>query len=110
MFRLRKPAKTIKPKIPAGASRQIFHSVSVVADPIDCCPAAQLITKQRYLADDAPMLPLAACTNPQGCRCKYEHYDDRRTDSRRESDLGMPPKYYAEKEVRSGFGRRVTDG
>lgn len=55
------------------------------------------------------MLPLSDCDNPAGCRCKYQHYDDRRTDARRESDIGLPMKDHPN-DSRNGTGRRVTDG
>jgi len=55
------------------------------------------------------MLPLSDCTNPAGCRCKYQHYDDRRTEARRESDVGLPMKNHPG-DARNGVGRRVTDG
>jgi hypothetical protein len=36
----------------------------------DACPACRA-QHGRYPADAVPQLPLAACTQPQGCRCVY---------------------------------------
>ena len=63
---------------------------------------------RRYLSEDAPVLPLAGCTNRRGCKCVYEHFEDRRTDVRREADVGLPTRWYAP-DKRKRRGRRVTD-
>jgi len=39
----------------------------------------------------------------------YKHYQDRRTDLRRESDIGLPQQRLAA-DRRSGKPRRITDG
>ena len=98
-----------KTALPAGPARRLFHGVSVKADPIDCCRAVDAIRCNRYLADEAPLLPLAGCDRPQDCRCTYQHYEDRRTEARRDSDLGLPMKDHPD-DGRTGHGRRVTDG
>ena len=72
-----------------------------------CCRAANNIRGERYLINQAPPLPLAACESTQ-CRCKYIHFADRRTDERR--DFPAPPsmlgKQREEKERRSRQDRR----
>ncbi len=93
---------------PIRTARKIFHGVCISADEQEACAAARELANVRFLADDAPMLPLKDCTNPSGCRCRYQHFDDRRTDARRESDIGLPVKDHPN-DVRSGVGRRVTD-
>jgi hypothetical protein len=37
---------------------------------------------QRFLSNEAPLLPLAGCTEKY-CQCRYVHYDDRRDRDRR---------------------------
>lgn len=96
-------------KTPIRTARKIFHGVSIHPDEFSACDAARALEGVRFLADDAPMLPLSDCSNPAGCRCKYQHFDDRRTEPRRESDVGLPVKDHPN-DARDGVGRRVTDG
>jgi hypothetical protein len=96
-------------KSPIRTARKLFHGVSICPAEGNVCDAARNLEGTRFLADDAPMLPLSDCSNPAGCRCKYQHYDDRRTEARRESDVGLPMKDHPN-DARSGPGRRVTDG
>jgi hypothetical protein len=96
-------------KTPIRTARKLFHGVSIHTDGLSACDAARGLENVRFLADDAPMLPLSDCSNPAGCRCKYQHYDDRRTEARRESDIGLPMKDHPN-DARTGVGRRVTDG
>lgn len=87
----------------------MFHGVAVVPQE-DCeCAAAQACVGERFLSDDAPPLPLSGCDNPGGCRCKYQHFDDRRTQPRRETDIGLPGREPPNNQ-RAGVGRRITDG
>jgi len=53
-----------------------FHSVTIRFRD-DACPAVQALAKTKFLAKEAPRLPLDECTVPN-CRCQYKHYDDRR--------------------------------
>ncbi len=94
---------------PIRTTRSLFHGVCVVPDPVCACDAVQDLTGVRFLAEEAPKLPLSDCSNAMTCGCKYQHFDDRRTDLRRESDIGLPMRDHPE-DARSGFGRRVTDG
>ncbi len=95
-------------KPPVGATRSIFHAVSITPK-YKPCEAAEILQCERFLADDAPSLPLDVCTHPHACECVYEHLDDRRTETRRAWDLGLPPMYIND-DIRHGVGRRVTDG
>ena len=101
--------KTKQHQTPIRTARALFHGVCIVPDPDCACDAAREFDGVRFLAEDAPQLPLNGCTNIVTCQCKYRHFDDRRTDLRRESDIGLPMKDHPE-DARSGFGRRVTDG
>jgi hypothetical protein len=85
----------------------LFHGIAI--EPGDCaCDAVLAIDGERYLSDEAPRLPLDGCSDPQRCRCVYRHFADRRTDTRREADLGLPPRH-VNVDLRNGVGRRVTD-
>ena len=58
---------------------------AVVIEPGDsACMPAKEISGKRFLASNAPRLPLPDCTNQDRCQCKYRHYGDRRAEQRRE--------------------------
>ena len=88
--------------------RNLFHGVAVQT-PLGerMCPAAAAIAGQRYLSEEAPALPLPDCDTPRDCRCVYQHFTDRRTDRRRETDIGLPNRFVATD--RRALKRRVTD-
>jgi hypothetical protein len=86
-----------------------WHAVTVVLHATSCA-AATLCRNARFLAQEAPMLPLPECPNRPGCRCVYRHFDDRRNGPRRTEDLkgglksDTPPK-----NRRALRGRRARD-
>lgn len=86
----------------------LFHGVEIIpgARP---CEAVLALQGERLLSEDAPRLPLSECPCSQRCGCKYKHYVDRRTQVRRESDEGLPPRSHYPQDKRDGTGRRVTD-
>ena len=105
MFRWK--GKTRKPL--NRATQELFHAVAIRSDDLVlCCKTVTPLLGQRYLAEEAPRLPVDGCSNP-ACGCAYEHYSDRRTQLRRDSDVGMPAQVYTIGEARTGSGRRVTD-
>ena len=62
------------------------------------------------MSADAPLLPLKECDRPDQCECRYQHYDDRRTGSRRGS--GHAPSIHDKSEYverRLLKGRREED-
>ena len=63
-----------------------FHAVTIYSPP-NACPSARMLGSTKFLAKEAPRLPLDNCTAPQ-CQCRYEHYDDRRADERRHVAMG----------------------
>ncbi len=85
----------------------LFHGIAI--EPGDnACEAARRLSEQRFLSEDAPILPLEACTGIDTCRCVYRHFSDRRTEVRRDADMGLPQRHIPA-EKRAGAGRRVTD-
>jgi hypothetical protein len=58
-----------------------FHAVSIVFGD-QACEAVRSCTGIKYLSSEAPRLPIAGCQN-RICTCHYEHYKDRREESRR---------------------------
>jgi len=83
-----------------------YHAVSVAAGHPSCEAAKQLGTL-RFLAGQAPSLPLAGC-EVRPCECRYSHYADRRTGLDRRVEIGgKPPRGLAER--RQNHGRRAGE-
>jgi len=53
-----------------------FHAVSIHPSASSCL-AAESIRGQRFLSEQAPGLPLGACSSAN-CNCRYVHHVDRR--------------------------------
>ena len=97
-------------KSPARPARR-FTGVEVVPRRGACCEAVRAIAGQRFLSEEAPRLPLADCDRPQ-CDCRYQHFTDRRTDVRRDGDIGVgiaSELYNSDCRRSKGRGRRSTD-
>lgn len=62
-----------------------WQAVSVVPGR-GACEGAEALREQRFLARNAPRLPLPNCSKQDQCQCKYERYSDRRSDLRRSDD------------------------
>ena len=92
-----------------GVVRSVFHGVSIDSFELAICNAATELQSKKFLADEAPSLPLDACSDPSNCRCVYKHFDDRRTAYRRDTDQGLPNREHSN-DARHGIGRRITDG
>jgi hypothetical protein len=86
-------------------SRQ-FGAVSIESDWRGCCEASQKLVRQRFLAGEAPMLPLDACSQPGDCHCVYKHWSDRREGERRTSYEGLASQFHAATNRRDGEDRR----
>ena len=87
----------------------LFHAVEIRTTN-DACPAAQNTNGERYLSAEAPPLPLGQCDRPDQCQCRYQHYEDRRGNSRRGAESGAPSQHDAERdEQRNLKGRRAED-
>ena len=86
-----------------------YHAVSIVTRR-DGCDAVEALQGRRYLADDAPNLPLAEC-NVDRCTCDYVHYDDRRDDEERRDEFSFldNPTGVLPLGERRKFGRRKND-
>jgi hypothetical protein len=102
----KKAAKKSRPYVKSVT--QLFHGIEVVPG-AEACQAARAILGHRYLSDEAPRLPLESCSKPRVCRCVYRHYRDRRTDIRRESDVGLPVRDVPQEQRLRAGGRRITD-
>jgi hypothetical protein len=76
----KKPPPIARPRRPDGTGD--FRAVEI-APSIMCCAAATHATRRPYLLREAPRLPLAACTMPANCSCKFRKNADRRDSDRR---------------------------
>lgn len=88
-----------------------FPAASVVANHT-CCDAAREIGDRIFLAADAPPLPLPQCTMPDGCKCHYRKYPDRRQgddDRRMFGETRRSVMYGGAERRRKPRGRRADD-
>jgi hypothetical protein len=86
-----------------------FHAVELRGTN-GACQAVQDTHGERYLSAEAPPLPLGQCDRPDRCQCRYRHYEDRRGNSRRGGESGLPAQHDAEgTEQRKLRSRRAED-
>ncbi len=86
-------------------SRQ-FGAVSIESDWRGCCDASRKLGRMRFLADEAPMLPLNACSQPGECHCVYKHWSDRRAGDRRAKFDQQTIQLHGDANRRKGADRR----
>lgn len=96
--------RTSRPIENSAAGR--WHSVSIIRGRQACAAVAEL-NGHKWLAAEAPVLPVKGCDATQ-CDCRYRHYADRRSADRRETTglVSAPPR---EGERRKGLDRRRKD-
>ena len=86
-----------------------WHAVEIQCDR-DACAAARAAKGSRYLATEAPLLPLADCNRRRNCSCRYRHFDDRRIGPRRSAEGAPPaPPQTGRADRRCKGGRRLDD-
>jgi hypothetical protein len=88
---------------PWSAVRIVTHGTA--------CARATALRDKRFLAREAPALPLKGCLLSAACNCMYKHYVDRRSGPRRDDEVSGPRtvKVKAPVERRSARGRRGSD-
>jgi hypothetical protein len=96
-------AAPLKPR----PGRLRYHAVSIIAGP-KCCSQVQSLKGVRLLSLEAPRLPLAGCSCPEACGCRFQHHDDRRSGSRR-SEFRSKSSAWATDNRRQLHGRRDSD-
>jgi hypothetical protein len=69
------------------------------------CRAARALEGQRFLAKNAPALPLPSCTAAK-CTCRFTKLADRRTDGRRLEQGGLTASLFLAANRRSTRDRR----
>lgn len=68
-----------------------YHAVSIRFE-ANACAAAKELAGTRFLATEAPILPLPECDS-SGCKCRFVHHPDRRSGKDRRSPFaagGIP--------------------
>jgi hypothetical protein len=99
------------PRQPSSATApplRPFQAIAIYRG-VNCCAVARKFSEHRFLAKDAPGLPLLGCSMPERCECRYLKYKDRRGDARRLVDFGLAARLFDGKERRARNGRRSTD-
>jgi hypothetical protein len=85
-----------------------FQAISIFRG-VRACEIARKFSEHRFLARDAPLLPLSGCTMRESCECRYIRHKDRRTETRRLVDFGTAARTLGGRERRSRGGRRASD-
>ncbi len=107
--RRHKPLAAPEPVRPSAASRtNPYQAVAVIACSRACAAAAR-VQGLRFLARQAPRLPLPECDRPGGCACRFEKHADRRAVAQRSPYNNSGVVSYGGAERRRLRGRRTTD-
>jgi hypothetical protein len=92
-----------------------WHAVGIVTARPNC-PVCGSYKGVRFLAKEAPPLPLRDCPDPKACSCVYKHFPDRRAGPRRAVERRafepMTPAVVTRvvrDDRRNSSGRRRTD-
>lgn len=113
MRRSVRPDAAEQPRIERRQSQEggSFHAVSIRFN-ADACLHAKALQGRRFLATEAPQLPLMNCDAPS-CNCHFMHHEDRRAGKDRRSPFGSGGVSGAtgryEHERRHGGDRRHDD-
>ena len=92
------------PRVSSSTSRYRAVEICFGKNP---CAAARVLGEQRFLAKDAPRLPLPSCTAAR-CDCSFTHLLDRRDEGRRAEDHARK-QLFSGHDARSGLERRRDD-
>jgi hypothetical protein len=106
--RLRGSPKVPPPASAPGAPLRRFQAISIYRGVV-ACDMARKFGEHRFLAKDAPPLPLTGCSMRERCQCRYIKHRDRRGESRRLVDFGVSVRMFDGRERRSSQGRRSED-
>ena len=94
-------------QVASGVPRETFAAVEIRRRS-GACAAAHALDGQRFLANQAPALPLAGCTKTR-CECAFAKLSDRRTEDRRWGHEGLSAAMFLEAQRRTQADRRNTD-
>jgi hypothetical protein len=109
MWKINPKSAPLKRTVQLTSHSGQWHAVSVISERY-CCDAARALLGRRFLAAEAPRLPLQGCTSGEACTCKYRHYEDRRGQPRRKEDIsGLRRRDPGGADRRVGQCRRLKD-
>lgn len=97
----RQARSTPQARIPAG---QDFRAVEI-SPGLSACTAARDTAGKKFLMRRAPTLPLAGCSRPEQCKCRFSRTSDRR-ESERRFEGSVLARSYGGKESRKDARRR----
>ena len=83
-----------------------FAAVSIVFDKEKACPEVMKLSGQRFLAGEAPKLPLRDCSVKR-CSCSFHRYSDRRQKVIQRGVIEQP--YSGPQQRGANRGRRADD-
>lgn len=107
--RRRKAMSMPEPERPTTASRtNLYQAVGIIACGRACAAVAQ-VRGVRFLARQAPRLPLSECDRPGHCGCRFEKHADRRGLVQRSPYNNSGVVSYGGAERRRLRGRRDSD-
>jgi hypothetical protein len=108
--RRRKPLAAPEPPRPATTASRTnpYQAVAIIACSRACAAAAQ-VQGVRFLARQAPRLPLADCDRTGTCACRFEKHADRRAVVQRSPYNNSGVVSFGGAERRRLRGRRATD-
>jgi hypothetical protein len=93
----------------SAAASNRWHAVTIRPKG-ESCDAVQACRTGRFLAAEAPRLPLQECSTSDTCSCIYKHLADRRTQPRRQDEQdGLRRSSKVAQERRSIRDRRRSD-
>ena len=108
LLKMRTAGKAGRGRATAQATKG-FHSVSISMD-ASPCHAIRKYAGRRLLSNEAPILPLPDCDQPN-CSCRFEHFDDRRDPGNRRDRMvamGRMASSESSRERRSWKDRRAS--
>ena len=88
-----------------------YAGVEIIPQKGACCSAVRATAGQRFLTNEAPLMPLPNCDMAQ-CNCRYRQVPERRTDIRRDADVGIGSAmamFREDCQRTMGPGRRARD-
>ena len=80
---LDRPSTRPDRRIATSRNQTDYHAVSIKPGAYACSEANE-IAGERFLAEEAPEIPLPGCTS-SNCECHFVHHNDRRTGRDRRS-------------------------
>ena len=97
-----------RPKEGARAKEGGRFAAVQIRPRLEACRAAQAIEGVRFLAKDAPALPLPKCSEKKTCSCVFSKLPDRRTGGRRLAAGGLHSTLFISANRRTTPDRRRT--